>query len=524
MEELFRKLEENNVNYIEYKGQKKYFYEIYRDVQIISEFLHNRGLKQNDRIGLIASNCYEYLICDLACLANGYILVSFHKNDKLNGVNELFSLYDLSYLIYDEFDKIYKNSKSKICSINEITEIVKSKEPNFKNSLKINFTVGDIFSIIFTSGSTGTPKGLEIKLSSANEFINNCVRKFNLLSNDKILACLPMSQFSSRCYMYSAILIGFNICLAKPSELMWAFRRFKPTLFQGVPFIFESIYDAFLKNLYTSKKKLFVFNIYMKLYNVLPKKILKKIQIAMFSEIHNLLGGNIRYLITGSAPIPYAILKTFEAIGLKIYEGYGLIETGMIALNYPNCNKMGSVGKILNNKEVIFDKNNQIIVKSVDLWGKKYLNTSESVNAQIFIGQNTIATGDIGHIDSEGFLYLDGRAKEIIVMSTGEKVHPIEIENKINSSKYIKQTAVFGDGKPNLSAVIVPRDKNISLDVINREIANINNQMSKKSRISNFFISKEPFTIENHMMTSNLKLDREKIYSIFEKEIEAYYE
>ena len=525
MYSIISNLKNNSCNYIEYdRNIRKSFKDVYCDVLSMYELMKKKDIKRGDRIGILCKNCYEYIVIDLACILGGYIMVSFHLNDNFKISDHLFLQYDLKLLIVNEIHQDDTKPHNKILYLEQIKEQIKatSIDPS-KETVDISpFSDEDLYTIVFTSGSTGRSKGLAVKYKCPGEFINTCINKFGLCETDKVLLFLPMSQFSSRCYVYAAIIIGVNLAVIKPDELLWGLRKYKPTAFQAVPFVFEQIYESFQNTIHNSFKLGVSYKLFLIFKKVMPSYMLHKIQKKLFRNIYEMFGGNVKLMITGAAPISPYLLKTFHDIGLTIYEGYGLVESGMISLNYPGNNRIGSVGKVLDNKKVELDKDGQILVSSPFLWGSSYIDAEEEDNARVFLNDGRIATGDIGYFDEDGYLYITGRMKDVIIMSTGLKINPLTIEKKLYSSDLIKQAIVFGDNMPNLIAVIVRQDNSITYDQLQVEITKINSSLSIDYRINDFIISDIAFTVENGMMTSNIKMDRKNINNHFKDKLAAY--
>ncbi len=524
MHSIILKLKNNTCNYIEYdKNKHKSFNDIYYDVVSMYELFKKQGIEQGDRVGLLCKNCYEYLVVDLACILGGYIMVAFHQNDNFMKSEKLFTQYNLKLLIVDE---VYENSieqKNKILYLDQVKDWLNTNTVNIQsNSIESSpFMAEDLFTIVFTSGSTGRSKGLAVKYKCPEEFVHTCIDKFKLCDTDKVLLFLPMSQFSSRCYVYAAILIGFNLAVVKPDELLWGLRKYKPTTFQAVPFVFEQIGET-LKNKINNSMKLHVlYKLFLMIKKILPTNIKRKIQKKLFRNIYELFGGNIRLMITGAAPVSPYLLETFCDIGLTIYEGYGLVESGMIALNYPGNNRIGSVGKILENKRVKLDQDGQILVSSQYLWGDSYIDANEEDNKRVFLSDGWIATGDIGYFDEDEFLYITGRMKDVIIMSTGLKINPLTIEKELYALDLIRQAIVFGDNMPGLVAVIVPKDNSVTNELLQNEVRKVNASLPKDYRVNDFIISDIAFTVENGMMTSNIKMNRKEIFNRFKNQINA---
>jgi long-chain acyl-CoA synthetase len=525
--DLFGLMQNNNTNFVEYfdsknKIQKKTYSAMYKDIIAICNYLNQEKLKKNSKIGALSRNRYEFVVLDLACILAGFHFISFHFEDFKDKIHEVYNSFNLDLLIVEDSLLSGINPEDNIISINELNnQLDKAGISNLDETRSITFCDEDIFTTIFTSGSTGTPKGIEVKFKSVNHFIKECINKFNLNVDDKTILFLPLSQYSSRCYVYSAIAVGFNIAISTTDKLLFALKYFKPTVFQGVPYFFESIFDNFISQIEVSITKRVAFKLYVFFNGIFPLNLISgKLQKKLFKEIYDFFGGKLRFMITGAAPIRKEVLHFFKNIGLPLFESYGLIETGVITLSYPGHQKIGSVGKVLDDKEISFDSDQQIIVSSSYLWGSKYLNSSDEENARVFFKDGYIATGDVGYLDKDGYLYLSGRIKEVIILSNGTKIHPNLIEKELNSSSLIKQSAVFGDNKPSLSCVIVKSSKTITDEEISEEINRINKRLSASQQIKKYVIATEDFSNQNKMITSNMKLDRKRIFQHYKSELE----
>lgn len=525
MSDLLQLLKGNAKNTIEYndgRRKKKYFNEVYEDVALVANYLKENLCSENNRVGVVCKNRYEFEVLDLACIAVGAHFISFHYQDAKNRLAELVQEYDLAVLYVEEelFEGVEDNIK--ILSMDILVQQIESG--NEVEDIHVEFEENDFFTTIFTSGSTGIPKGIDVKYSTLNDFNENLVSKFDISIEDKIILFLPLSQYSSRQYVYAAILRGFNIVITEPSTIIADLRYYKPTILQAVPYFFEGLYDTFISNI---KEKMLLkigYYCYLGLLEICPsKKIIANIQKRLFGEIYTFWGGKMRIMITGAAPIRREVIKFYNDIGLGLYESFGLIETGPITLSYKGSQKVGSVGRAVDGMHITFDTDNQIIVESTKFWGNYYINASDEENKALFIEEGKIATGDIGYLDKDNFLYLKGRLKDVIVLTNGTKVHPIVIENELNSTNIVKQSAVFGNNCPFLSVVIVKSRNDIPDEKYNELIKEINAKNNSNHQVRGIVFAKEAFSVSNDLMSPSMKLNRKKIYEVYKENIEAYY-
>ena len=210
-------------------------------------------------------------------------------------------------------------------------------------------------------------------------------------------------------------------------------------------------------------------------------------------------------------------------MGIDIFQGYGMNEICILAKNYPNNNKLGSVGKLLPNKEVIFDTEGQILVKNHYEVNTQYYKSTVKDDEETFANDGFVRTGDLGFMDNEGYLYITGRKKSLIVLSSGKKIVPQKIEDKLCQSQFIKHSIVCGTDHPYLIAIIQPVSTNITAMELIGDIEAINKKLNSEERIYDFHIVEQPFTTENGMLTSQFKLRRNKILEKYHDQIEILY-
>lgn len=528
MIDLKKLMESNTKNVMQfYYNKKKFektFAEIYNDSAKLFLYFRERGLKRGDRIAGCGSNCYELIVLDIACTIGGFHFIPVHKSQLQKDLLGLIEEYEMK-LFYIEEGLDNSGPLSYVAKLDEINNIIESKDYKPEEvELSDSFNSDDDFTTVFTSGTTGISKAFIIKFTSMEHFINLCFEKFQVRRDDKVILFLPLSQFSSRSYVYAAICNQLDFVLTTVERLVEALRIYKPTILQGVPFFYNKIYEAFISTIKSAPLKNLGFLLYKWVIRfVLPQQINTSLQRKLFKPILDFWGGRMRVLVTGAAPSRKEVLSFFNIVGSSIYEVYGLVETGLITMNYPGCVKIGSVGKIMPYLDYKFDENGQLFVKSDYCWAKKYINCSDEENKITFMEDGFIATGDIGYVDAENFLYLKGRKKDVLVLLNGNNIHPVSLENELNGSLIVKQSAVFGNGRPFLVAIIIRDNKSITRKMIDLEIKRANNLIKGKGEIKDFIVVDEPFSIDNKLMNENMKINRNNIYRQHQREIEALY-
>ena len=530
---LFKK--ENN-NWI-----GKSFLEIYKNVQKLSNFFKESGVKKGDRIFLLSSNRIEWAEIDLGIMFTGAITVpSFVTNNTddnsfiiKNCSPRLIILED--FLIYkknEKFLKKYKNSK--IVLIEKYHAFISYKEITAKEVIDtkpIKINSSDISTIIYTSGTSSYPKGVVLSHKSLIHNLRSALVLLNEfgIKQEKFISFLPLSHSYERMAgLYFPLLIGAEIYFCSSlDKLMNEIKEIKPTIFSGVPRLFENIFKK-IKN--QINKVSFFKRIILKVcfysfednqQNKLSR-YLSKIFIFLFlkTSVKKIFGGDVKALISGGAALSPKIGLFFNEIGLTLLQGYGQTEAApLISCNTKKFNSPSTVGFPVKDVEIKIAVDGEVLVKGsnvmIGYWKNKKL-TSQTIKKQ------WLYTGDLGFLDNIGRLVINGRKKDLIVTSGGDNISVQKIETKLLEQIEIEQAIVFGDNKPFLIALLVVesiKNKGKYTALIQK----INTSLNSIERIRKFLLLKEKFTYENGFLTQTHKIKREKVYLSYKDEIEKLY-
>ncbi len=421
-------------------------------------------------------------------------------------------------------------------------------------------TVGkyDWASIIYTSGTTGDPKGAILNHWNFVSNVTSALKDFDLGRQDRCLSFLPLSHVIERTGGFYAMLVaGATIAYAEnfdtvPQNLL----EVRPTVMVSVPRLYEKMYARILDTVTKGsavKKMMFSWAVSVGRTFVresLERRVKRatKAQYGIasrlvFRKLKARTGGRLRFFISGGAPLSREIAEFFYAAGLPIFEGYGLTETSpIVSINTFDHFKFGTVGRPIEGVHVRIAPDGEVLVKGPNVmlgYYKKPDLTNAVLNGEWF------HTGDIGHLDEEGFLTITDRKKDIIVTSGGKNVAPQPIENLLKTNKYITQVVVIGDKRKFISAVIVPNMENVRafadagkipygsdadlikdakvIQKIQDEIERASEHLANFERIKKFILVEKDFTIESNEMTPTLKVRRTMIEKKFETQIDALY-
>lgn len=500
------------------KGQvvRRTFADAYDDVVAARNRLAEWGVGTGTRVGIRSPNCYDWLIHDLALIELRAPLVSFTDDFANANPAELCEKYGLSLFLAGAAERSRGWSETYIAYFGSRNSNVRVKEqppqpadPEF-----------DRPGYIFSSGSAGGLKGLILNRKG----IESCVDAFTMAvvprRDDRLLLFLPISNFQQRLMYYSAFWYGFDLIVIDPVHLFRALSELEPTILIAPPALYETFETRFC-NLPESKQRLA--KTLGGIASAIPVgPIRKRLGRLIFRQAHEALGGHMRFMVTGMAPIKRSTLELFSLMQLPLYETYGLIESGSVALNLPGKLRLGSVGKLLPGVKVDFTAEGEIMVRREHPIAVGYFECVEGENERTFLDDGAVATGDIGRFDDDGYLYLVGRKKEIIVTGGGEKIHPEVIEADLNGCPDVERAVILGrDHSTSVAAVVRSKQPGdaASQKRIEQHVAELNKRLSKVN-VGKVIFTDIVFTRENGFLRPNLKLDRKRINAHFQPEIE----
>ena len=452
----------------------------------ISRGLLRLGVKPNDKIAVISSsNRTEWNILDIGILQIGaqnvpiYPTISKEEYEYILNHSESTYCFVSDSEILEKLNAIKVNTHLKaVYTFNDIPGEQSWKEiltlgadasnQEEVEARKNNVSPEDLATLIYTSGTTGTPKG--VMLSHKN-IVSNVLDSEKRVpfenGKSKGLSFLPVCHVFERMILYLYQYCGVEIYFAESIETMSDnLKEIKPHVMTAVPRLYEKVYDKIVakgSELGGIKKALFFWAINLGLryepygangwWYEWQLKIARKL---IFSKWQEGLGGNLELMVSGSAALQPRLTRMFAAAGMPIMEGYGLTETSpVIAVNDQRNHgfKIGTVGKIIDNVEVKIAEDGEILVKGPNIMMGYYKDPQKT--AEVMTG-DYFHTGDIGEIDSEGFLKITDRKKEIFKTSGGKYIVPQYIENEMKQSRFIEQIMVVGEGEKMPAALIQP--------------------------------------------------------------------
>ena len=503
-------------------------------------------IKDGDRCLILSENRPYWLISDIAIMNAGGISVPIFTTYSENDYEYILNDCKPSLIIVsnqNQFKKIKNHINpevKKIISFEKIdadslliSDILDVKD--FQKKENFNLKRNMPACIIYTSGTSGNPKGV---ILSHGGILANCEGAYDILKplikkkSPVFLTWLPLSHSYEHAVQFIQILLGAKVFYAENLEkLLSNMSIAKPTIMTAVPRFYQNLYNKISLNFNKQSgfKKLLINKTIELGKKTLQKKTLnfqEKItnficQILVRKKIQRQFGGNLQAFVSGGGALDKNVGEFLNAIGLPTLQGYGLTETSpVVSCNLPGHIKVDTVGPPFKTNQVQIADDGEILVKGENVmlgYWKKEKETNE------ILKNGWLYTGDIGEIDSNGYLKITDRKKDIIVNHGGDNISPSKIENWICNDEKIKQCLVYGDKKNYLVALIVVENKDKNDSTIRSIIENYNKKLSVIEKIKKFKLIDDEFTIENGLMTPTLKLKRKKIIEKYKQDLENLY-
>ena len=572
--------------------------EVFESVRDVSLGLSAVGMGRGDRIAIMSESRPEWILTDLAVACAGAVSVPIYPT---------LSAAQARYILQDSGARIaVVSTRAQLEKIQEVRHqlpaieavVLMDGEPSAPSPSIVSFRdlmnrgharmmaewgagrqfrdaarvvkPGDLATIIYTSGTTGEPKGVMLTHASlvANMFAG--AEALDVDQDDVALSFLPLSHAFERMVAYVYLLCGVTFVFAETFDTIGRdIGIVKPTVLTGVPRVYEKLHARITeKGQAGSAAQSAVFRWAMRVGMSRGRAVLRgrrpapllSMQAALadrlvFAKIRHGVGGRLRYLVSGSAPLPGPIAEFFHGLGLPIIEGYGLTETApILTVNPPHAPRVGTVGRAVTGVELRIAADGEILARGPNLMTGYYNKPDATADA---IKDGWFHTGDIGSLDAEGYLSITDRKKDLLVTSGGKKIAPQPIEGVLKQSPLIAEAVVLGDRRKYAAALIVPefaalerrlRDlgrppgaagaagatlsgderqelvRRPDVQALYQEIVDgLNRELSQFERIKRIAILPREFSIESGELTPSLKVRRKIVEAQWRDEIEGLY-
>ncbi|GAB5409892.1 MAG: long-chain fatty acid--CoA ligase [Balneolaceae bacterium] len=542
--------------------------------------LYQLGVRNGDRVSIHSENSTEWLICDQAVLSVGAVNVAIYTTQPADQIKYILENSEAIVHIVSNDElfeetkpliKAIKTIKAVICiqpsshkkvkgfeEVVEMGEQLDSEQPSLFDDLRNAISPDDLANINYTSGTTGVPKGVMLThMNLASNAIASMERmpfKGVDFESPKILSYLPLAHMLERIASYLYICSGASIYYVEDvQDFRTDLVTIKPIYFATVPRLLEKIMTGVKvrgQELSGVKKRLYYWAInFAEEYDPeQPPEGIKALQWKfadklVYSKIREGMGGNLVGTTVGGAALAPNVMRFFNGIGFKCGMGYGLTETSpVMTSSLPDVIRIGSAGKALEDVEIRIAEDGEIQTKGPNLMTGYYKMPEKT--AEVMTNDDWFCTGDIGHIDDEGWLFITDRKKSMFKLSTGKYVAPQPIENALINSGFIDQAMVVGSEKKFCAALIIPDWKNmekrfeqkgktfpteertsneIVIRKIQLEVDKINRKLPHWEQVKKFVLLETPFSIDKGELTPKMSIRRNVVKQNCKEEIESIY-
>jgi long-chain acyl-CoA synthetase len=558
--------------------------ELGASVKKLSTALRATGVKRDDRVAILSENRPEWTIADLAILTANAITVPIYPT--LLAWQIEFILNDSGAVV------VFVSSQEQLAKVTEVchhcpavrqivvfdsgvalppegvayeallaageSAIAEEPDGHFERVLR-DRKPEDLATLVYTSGTTGNPKGAMLTHGNITSNVTSSIEPMPIKAGDRALNILPLSHILERMvdfvFLYKGVEIAYAENVANVADNL---QELKPHMFAAVPRLFEKMQARILETVAASpapRQKIFNWALgvakerlpYRVENKPLPSSLAWKAAVAdrlVFRKIVERLGGRIRFIISGGAPLSPELAAFFIGAGIDIYEGYGLTETSpVIAVNWPEARRIGTVGRPIPGVEVKIAEDGEILTRGPHVM-RGYFNNDEATEKAID-RDGWFYTGDIGELDADGFLTITDRKKDILVNAYGKNIAPQPLEGLLKTSPYVGTPVLIGDRRKYVTALIVPNFERLERDakkmgatfasreemvadermraIVQREIDRFNGQLSRAEQIRKFVLLPRDFSIDEDEITPSLKVKRKSIDRKYQHLIDAMY-
>jgi long-chain acyl-CoA synthetase len=545
--------------------------EVDEEVRATAKGLIAAGVQIGDRLAIMARTRYEWTILDFATWYAGAVVVPIYDTSSAEQIDwilndshsvgiivETPALRDLVQTVLPSHTRhVWTMTDDVLAILREAGKHIGDDEIDRRRNA---VTPSSLATLIYTSGTTGKPKGVQLThanfLSETGNVAQGASELF-LKPGGSTLLFLPVAHVFGRMVQIGAIASGLHLahCSDPVTRLPMDLASFKPTFVLAVPRIFEKIYNgAEARAEAAGKGKIFkkAADVAIAYSEALDKKGMSpvlKFKHAIFdklvySKLRAGMGGNVEAAISGGAPLGVRLGHFYRGAGVTILEGYGLTETTAGAtLNLYGAHRVGSVGKPIPGTSIKIAEDGEVLIRGPIVMQGYWQNNA--ANDEVFDGERWFKSGDLGKLDDEGFLYIVGRKKEIIVTAGGKNVAPAVLEDRLRSHPLVSQCMVVGDNQPFIAALVTIDPDALKAWVVNHKkdgasindlindpdliavvqtaVDEANKAVSKAESIRKFTILPVDFTIAGGHLTAKLSVKRHVVAKEFAHEIDALF-
>jgi|CXWL01.1.fsa_nt_gi long-chain acyl-CoA synthetase len=535
-----------------------------------------RGLAKGNRVALFAENCPEWHFVDFACQVLGLVSVPLYPTLVASQLAHILRHSGARLVVYSDRAKrdtllgIAGGLGADMPALVALQDDAGAPGGEVLSALLAlggDLTVGhelgelagrvapeDLASLIYTSGTTGEPKGVALPHRA---FVSNflaCAEVFPVGPGDLALSFLPLSHVFERTgdhlFFHRGVAISYVPTIERvPPALI----EQRPTILPSIPRLYERAYLRVLAQMKTAspwRQRLFRWALAVGRRRVARREAGRRsgplahlagllARRLVYRQLQARFGGRLRFAISGGAPLGREVGEFFAAVGIEIYQGYGLTETApVLTVNHPGACRLGSVGRPIAGVELALAADGEILAKGPGLMLGYWQDAAAT--AEVIDGDGWFHTGDIGYLDADGYLFITDRKKDLLVTSGGKNVAPQPIERALLASGLLSQAVVVGDRYPYITALLVPAFETLASEFPGRDpaalvaepavearvaalVAAVNRELSEHERLRRFRLLPRELTLERGEITPTLKVRRRVVLEHFADEVAGMY-
>src|SRR6266540_2250638 len=552
--------------------------ELGRIVRELSLGLQDLGIERHDKVGILSNTRPEWTYSDFAILCAGGTVAPIYQTNSPEECQYVLDHSDSKAVILEDAEQLEKIRAVRdqlpaleqsisnepieaddVITLDAVRERGRARPPEDFDARVASVEPSDVATYIYTSGTTGPPKGCVIDHGNWRSMLDMIEQEDALVEREVAYLFLPLAHSFARLIQLGAIDVGATIAYWEkdPQKIIPNLAEVKPTYFPSVPRIFEKIYATAMGRVDKAgpiKKTIFNWAVRkgrkvreLQRQGKEPGPLLRRefewADKNVLSNIRNLFGGNMKQCVTGAAPISPEILEFFWACGVLVLEGYGMTETSTAAtLNRIDDFKFGSVGKPFHGVAIKIADDGEVLIKGPNIFRGYYKNEGATRETVV---DGWLHTGDLGQVDEDGFLYITGRKKDIIITAGGKNITPANLENGLKQCQYVSQAVVYGDRRPYLTAIVTLDPEEVAAygeehalgtsdvaELAKREeikaliqnvLDDVNSKVARVEQVKKFTILPHDLTQETGELTPTMKVKRNVVYEKYASVFDAMY-
>jgi long-chain acyl-CoA synthetase len=538
-------------------------------VSEVARGLIDLGIERGNRVAILSHTRPEWTFANLGILASGAASVSIYQTNSPEECHYVLEHSESSAVFVEDQEQLakvreirdqlpalehviaFEGAGDDVITLDELRERGRGRDASELEERTAAVTPEDACVFIYTSGTTGPPKGVILTHGNYRAMCDMIPESRSIGEGQSVYLFLPLAHAFALLIQFVALELGSTVAYWQkdPQKIISDLMEVKPSYFPSVPRIFEKIYTLATSNAEDPEKLQQAVKVGVTVRQMrergddVPAELqaaFDKAEEALFQNVRNLFGGNVQQCVTGAAPIAPEILEFFYACGVPVMEGYGMTETSTSAtVNTPEAYRFGSVGKPMSGVEAKIAEDGELLLRGPNIFTSYYKNDEATRDTLI---DGWLHTGDLGRIDEDGFVYITGRKKDIIITAGGKNITPANLENGLKQNRWISQAVVVGDRRPYLVALITidpdelpafaqqhdlaPEDvaeSDAMRAEVQKAVDEVNAKVGRVEQVKKFAILPHDLSQETGELTPTLKVKRNVVNDKFAGVVEALY-